>query len=151
MRARLVDRIGDLNELVEELKKPSEEIGAICIFIGVVRGISSGKRVLRLEYEAHEKLAPEVLAKLLEEAKARHGIIDGAIEHKVGSAGVGELVMCVAVASRHRQEAFRALEELVNAVKQKAPIWKKEVTEEGAYWVEAKPEEAGQGRSSHRG
>ena len=139
MRARLTEKIGSLDELVRELKGSSEEVGAICIFVGVVRGISSGKRVLRLEYEAHEKLAPRVLLRLLEEAKVKHGIIDGIVEHKVGSAGVGELVMCVAVASRHRREAFRALEELVDAIKHKAPIWKKEVTEEGAHWVEAEP------------
>ena len=110
-------------------------MGAIAIFLGVVRGISRGKRVLRLEYEAHPELAPEVLGRLLEEARRKHDIIDGVIEHKVGVAAVGEPVMCIAIASRHRQEGFSALRELVERVKHEAPIWKKEVTEEGAYWV----------------
>lgn len=125
-----------VGDVVEELKRASENVGAVLMFLGVVRGTSSGKRVLRLEYEAHGELAPKVLLKLLEEAKAKHGIIDGVIEHKIGTAGVGEPVMCIAVASEHRQEGFRALMELVERVKHEAPIWKKEVTEEGEHWIE---------------
>ena len=125
-----------VGDVVEELKRASENVGAVLMFLGVVRGTSSGKRVLRLEYEAHGELAPKVLLELLEEAKAKHGIIDGVIEHKIGTAGVGEPVMCIAVASEHRQEGFRALMELVERVKHEAPIWKKEVTEEGEHWIE---------------
>jgi len=136
LRAELVNRVSGLDRVVEELKKASENVGAICIFLGVVRGISEGKRVLRLEYEAHEKLAPKILLRLLKETKAKYGILDGVIEHKVGSAEVGEPVMCVAVASEHRLEGLRALMELVDRIKQEAPIWKKEVTEEGGRWVE---------------
>ncbi len=136
MRAELVERLSPVGDVVEELRRASENVGAVLVFLGVVRGTSSGKRVLRLEYEAHGELAPKVLLELLEEAKAKHGIIDGVIEHKIGAAGVGEPVMCIAVASEHRQEGFRALMELVERVKQEAPIWKKEVTEEGEHWVE---------------
>ena len=136
MRAELREKLSDVGAVVEELKASSERVGAILIFLGVVRGISHGKRVLRLEYEAHDVLAPQVLRQLLEEAREKHGIIDGVIEHKVGVAGVGEPVMCVAIASEHRREGFRALLELVDRVKHEAPIWKKEVTEEGARWVE---------------
>jgi len=136
LRAELVERISALDRVVEELRKASENVGAICIFLGVVRGTSKGKRVLRLEYEAHGELAPKVLLKLLEDARTRYHILDGTIEHKVGTAGVGEPVMCVAVASEHRLEGFRALMELVDRVKQEAPIWKKEITEEGGRWVE---------------
>ena len=136
MRAELVERLSPVGDVVEELRRASENVGAVLVFLGVVRGTSSGKRVLRLEYEAHGELAPKVLLELLEEAKAKHGIIDGVIEHKIGAAGVGEPVMCIAVASEHRQEGFRALVELVERVKQEAPIWKKEVTEEGEHWVE---------------
>jgi len=139
LEARLVDKISDISELAKRLAGASERVGAICIFLGVVRGESSGKKVLRLEYEAHEELAPKILLKILEEAKNKHGIIDGLVEHKIGSAEVGEPVMCVMIASGHREEGFRALMEVVDRVKHEAPIWKKEVTEEGSYWVEPEP------------
>lgn len=135
MRAELVERVSSVGDVVEELKRASGNVGAILVFLGVVRGSSSGKRVLRLEYEAHGELAPKVLLGLLEDARAKHNIIDGVIEHKVGVAEVGEPVMCIAVASEHRGEGFRAMAELVERVKHEAPIWKKEVTEEGERWV----------------
>ena len=135
MRASLVEKVSDVSSIIEELRKASGDIGAICIFLGIVRGTSRGERVLRLEYEAHRDLAPRVLLGLLEEARTKHGIIDGLIEHRIGSAGPGEVVMCVAVASEHREEGFRALMELVDAIKEKAPIWKKELTERRAYWT----------------
>ena len=136
VRAELRTRLSPIGAVVEELRASSEEVGAILVFLGVVRGVSRGRRVLRLEYEAHPELAPEVLRRLIGEVRERHGILDAVIEHKVGTADVGEPVMCVAVASRHRREGFSALRELVERVKHEAPIWKKEVTEEGAYWVE---------------
>jgi len=136
VRAELKPKLSPVGAVVEELRASSEEVGAILIFLGVVRGVSGGKKVLRLEYEAHPELAPEILTRLVREARERHGILDAVIEHKVGTAGVGEPVMCIAVASRHRGEGFSALRELVERVKHEAPIWKKEVTEEGASWVE---------------
>ena len=141
MRVKLAERLSEVSDVVEELKEASDNVGAICVFLGVVRATSAGERVLKLEYEAHPALAEEVLLKLLEEARERHGIIDGVIEHKVGTAHVGETVMCVAVASEHRKEGFRALAELVDRVKHEAPIWKKEVLESGARWVEGEPGE----------
>ena len=136
MRAEFKPKLSPMSAVVEELRASSEEVGAILIFLGVVRGVSRGRKVLRLEYEAHPELAPEVLTRLVREARERHGVLDAVIEHKVGTADVGEPVMCIAVASRHRREGFSALRELVERVKHEAPIWKKEVTEEGAYWVE---------------
>ena len=136
MRASLVKSIGSPDRIVEELKKASDRIGAVCLFLGVVRSTSPLGRVVRLEYEAHEKLAEETLRKILKEVCEAHGVIDGVIEHKVGRASVGEPVMCVAVASEHREEAFRAVRELVERVKAETPIWKKEVAEAGERWVE---------------
>lgn len=136
MRASLVESIGSLDRIVEELLESSDKIGAVCIFLGVVRSTSPLGRVVRLEYEAHDKLAGEALRRILEEVCKAHGVIDALVEHKVGSAGVGEPVMCVAVASEHRGEAFRAVREAVERVKAEAPIWKKEVAEAGERWVE---------------
>ena len=129
-------KLDPLDSLVDELKKSSNEVGAVTIFVGVVRGTREKEKVLRLEYEAHETLAPQTIKAIVEEQKAKHGIIDAIVEHKVGTVQVGEEVMYVLVASKHRKEGRKALAELVDRIKRDAPIWKKEVTEKTAYWVE---------------
>ena len=129
-------KLDPLDSLVDELKKSSNEVGAVTIFVGVVRGTREKEKVLRLEYEAHETLAPQTIKTIIEEQKTKHGIIDAIVEHKVGTVQVGEEVMYVLVASKHRKEGRKALAELVDRIKRDVPIWKKEVTEKTAYWVE---------------
>ena len=136
MKVRLSEKLDSLGSLVTQLKRTSDEIGGIAVFVGAVRGTHGDERVLRLEYEAHETLAPKVIEKIIGDSKAKHGIIDAIVEHKVGPASVGEDVMYVLVSSKHRKEAFDALEEMVDRIKNEVPIWKKEVTDKEAYWVE---------------
>ena len=136
MRVKISPNLDSLELLVDELKKQTEEAGAIAVFIGAVRGRRGDEKVLRLEYEAHKDLAAESMKKIIEEAKAKYGIIDAVIQHRLGEAKVGEDVMYVLVASRHRAEAFQALSKIVERVKHEVPIWKKEVTERRSYWVE---------------
>jgi len=136
LRVKISPNLDSLELLVDELKKQTEEAGAIAVFIGAVRGRRGDEKVLRLEYEAHKDLAEESMKKIIDEAKAKYGIIDAVIQHRLGEAKVGEDVMYVLVASRHRAEAFQALSEIVERVKHEVPIWKKEVTERKSYWVE---------------
>jgi molybdopterin synthase catalytic subunit len=136
MKVKVSRKLDSLNSLVSQLKKSSDEIGAIAIFIGVVRGTHGEEKVLRLEYEAHKALALKVLKKIVRDLKSRHEIIDVVVEHRIGTVQVGEEVMYVLIASKHREEGFRALTETVERVKHEVPIWKKEVTENGAHWVE---------------
>jgi molybdopterin synthase catalytic subunit len=136
MRVKVSQNLDDLNTLISEMKKTSKEAGAIAVFVGIVRGTRKDEKVLRLEYEAHEALAPERMKQIIGELKAKHGIIDAVVEHKTGTAKVGEEVMYALVASKHRKEAFQALEELVDRVKHEVPVWKKEVTEKNSHWVE---------------
>lgn len=136
VKVKVSEKIDPLDSLFEEMKKSSNEVGAVTIFVGVVRGTSEKEKVLRLEYEAHETLAPQTIKNIVEELKTKHGIIDAIVEHKVGTVQVGEEVMYVLVASKHRKEGRKALAELVDRIKRDVPIWKKEVTEKTAYWVE---------------
>jgi len=136
MKVKVSQKLDSLNSLIEELKKSSDEIGAITVFVGVVRGTREKEKVLRLEYEAHETLAPQTTEKIISELKTKYDIIDAIVEHKVGTVQVGEEVMYVLIASKHRKEGRLALAELVDRVKYEVPIWKKEVTEKAAYWVE---------------
>ena len=128
--------LDDMETLIDGLKRITDEVGAIAIFVGVVRGKRNDEKVLRLEYEAYEELASKVAEKIIEDAKTKYGIIDACIQHRIGTAKVGGDVMYVLVASKHRAEAFQALSEIVERIKRELPIWKKEVTEKGSYWVE---------------
>lgn len=136
MKVKVSQTLDDLSSLISQLKKSSDEIGAIAIFAGAVRGTRKDERVLRLEYEAHEMLASKVMKKIIEDIKNKYGIIDAIVEHRVGTVTVGEDVIYVLIASKHREESFKALTEMVDRVKHEVPIWKKEVTEKGAHWVE---------------
>jgi len=136
LKAKVSYNLDNLGSLISELKKQTEEVGAIAIFVGAARGKRGDEKVLRLEYEAHEPLAIESIEKIIDDARAKHGIIDAIVQHRIGSVKVGEDIMYVLVASKHRAEAFQALPEIVERVKHEVPIWKKEVTEKRSYWVE---------------
>ena len=78
----------------------------------------------------------ELVKKIIDDSKTEFGITDAIVEHRIGTVTVGEAVMYVLVASEHRKESFQALVKIVDRVKHEVPIWKKEVTDKGAYWVE---------------
>jgi molybdopterin synthase catalytic subunit len=136
MKVRISATLDTLGSLISQLKRTSDEIGGIAVFVGAVRGSRGDERVLRLEYEAHENLAAKVVETIIEDSKTKHGIVDAIVEHRIGSVEVGEDVMYVLIASKHREEGFKALKEMVDRIKREVPIWKKEVTEKEAYWVE---------------
>jgi len=136
LKVKISHNLDDIETLIEGLKRLTDEVGAIAIFIGVVRGKRNDEKVLRLEYEAYEELASKVAEKIIEDAKTKYGIINVCIQHRIGTVKVGGDVMYVLVASKHRAEAFQALSEIVERIKREIPIWKKEVTEKGSYWVE---------------
>ncbi|MBS7656568.1 molybdenum cofactor biosynthesis protein MoaE [Candidatus Bathyarchaeota archaeon] len=136
MKIGIKQKLDHLGSLIEELRKSSTEIGAITIFVGVVRGTRGNEKVVRLEYEAHESLASETIEKIINEQKTKYGIIDAVVEHRTGSVTVGEDIMYVLVASKHRREGHLALSEIVERIKFEVPIWKKEITEKDGYWVE---------------
>lgn len=136
VKVKVSPELDPLGQLVDELKQSSGEVGAVTVFVGVVRGTREKEKVDRLEYEAHETSAPKTIETVIEELKAKHGILDAIVEHKTGVVQVGEDVMYVLVASKHRQEGRKAMAELVDRIKREVPIWKKEITEKGSYWVE---------------
>ncbi len=113
----------------------SAKAGAVVSFIGTVRGSSDGRRVLRLEYEAHERMADRALRGIEEEAKRRYVVTDAAIVHRVGRVAAGEASVGVAVSAPHRVEAFKACRFCIDRIKAVAPIWKKEVYPDGEKWI----------------
>jgi molybdopterin synthase catalytic subunit len=100
--------------------------GGFAAFEGWVRDHNDGSPVRRLEYEAFEPLAVREGERILAEAIARFGVAHAACAHRVGELTVGELAVWVGVSARHRDEAFRACRYIIDEVKHRLPIWKKE-------------------------
>lgn len=109
--------------------------GATVGFEGVVRDHDGGRSVTELEYQAHPT-AGAVVAEVAAEIAARSGIVAVAITHRHGLLGVGDVALAAAVSSAHRREAFEACAELVDEVKRRLPVWKRQVFVDGAdEWV----------------
>jgi len=137
VRIKISEKLDDLNALLSEIKRSSSEVGAVTIFVGSARGIgNNGGRVLRLEYEAYEEAAVKALERIIEDLKGKYGIIDAIVEHRTGEVGVGEDIVYALVASKHREEGFKSIVELIERLKREVPIWKKEITDKGSRWIE---------------
>jgi molybdopterin synthase catalytic subunit len=131
-----------LDVLESTKKKPGfHKVGAMAMFIGVVRGETrEGETVTELELEAYKEKADEVLEGICKELQAKEGIVDVQIHHFTGKFAVGEDIVYVLVAGSHRSQVFPVLEEAVERYKKEAPIFKKEtvIDREGSvksYWV----------------
>ena len=116
--------------------------GAINVFLGVVRNNNLGRTVSYLEYDAYPAMAEKVMRELAEEARERFGLEAAAVLHRTGRLEIGEASLLVAVSCGHRAESFEATHWLVNEIKKKVPVWKKEVWEDGEEWIEG-PESMG--------
>jgi molybdopterin synthase catalytic subunit len=112
------------------------EHGAVVTFEGVVRVHSRGKRILYLEYEAYLDMADRQIAAILAEARQRWPDTEVAAIHRTGRLEIGEVSVAIAAASPHRAEAFAACRFVIDTIKQRVPIWKKEVAEDGEEWIE---------------
>lgn len=130
---RLSEKPLDVNEVVREVER--NEAGAIATFIGTTRERSRGRDVLYLEYEAYPGMAEKTMAELADELKARYGILDVAIHHRVGRVGIGELSVVIAVSGAHRGDTLAACRDAIDRLKVSVPLWKKEVYEGGEEWI----------------
>lgn len=109
--------------------------GAVITFAGTVRGETRGRAVLCLEYEAYVPMAVKVLRAIADEAARRWPGVRVAVRHRTGRLEPGELAVVVAAAAPHRADAFAACQQVIDRLKQDAPIWKKEIYADGASWV----------------
>jgi molybdopterin synthase catalytic subunit len=100
--------------------------GGYATFEGWVRDRNEGQRVCRLEYEAFEALAVCEGERIIAEARERFGVAHAACVHRIGALAVGELAVWVGVSAAHRDEAFRACRYIIDEIKHRLPIWKKE-------------------------
>lgn len=110
--------------------------GAHVLMLGVTRGVTGDEKTLLLEYEAHLPLAEAELARIEAEARARWPLIDCTIIHRLGPVPVGEASVLVAAIAAHRDAAFEAARYLIDTLKERAPIWKRDHRGDGsAAWL----------------
>ncbi len=114
----------------------SDGDGAVSMFLGSVRNVHAGRRVLFLHYEAYAGMAEREMGRIAEEAIARFGVTKVAIVHRVGRVEIGEPSVVIAVASPHRAPAMDACRFVIDTLKTSVPIWKREHFEGGAVWIE---------------
>ncbi|WP_428343035.1 molybdenum cofactor biosynthesis protein MoaE [Mycobacterium sp.] len=134
VRAVLTDRPIVLTEHEDLVSHPSA--GAVVGFVGMIRDHDHGRDVLRLEYSAHPS-APDVIAEVVTEVAAQSaGVRAVAASHRIGVLEIGEAALVVAVAAEHRQAAFSCCAELVDAIKARLPVWKRQFFADGTdEWV----------------
>jgi molybdopterin synthase catalytic subunit len=126
-----------LDQLIARIKRSprAKEAGAIGTFTGIVRELSGDERTEALEFESFDAIAKERIRTIEEELKKRKGILEVLIYHKTGRITAGEDIVFIVILSGHRDELFPALRDAIERVKAEVPIWKKEHTASGDFWV----------------
>lgn len=110
--------------------------GGTALFLGTVRDVNAGLAVTLLEYHAYPELAVAEMGRILDEIEREAPGVRVAVAHRVGSLAVGDLAVVAAASAVHRGEAFRACREVIDRVKARVPIWKREHGPDGPYWVD---------------
>lgn len=135
----------DLGELLASVQSP--ERGGVACFLGTVRNHHGGREVLRLEYSAYLPMVEAECARIVAETESRWQVAV-ALRHRIGRLEIGDAAVAVVVASAHRDEAFVACRYVIEELKRRVPIWKREVFADGTVdWVG----QAGSGAAGQRG
>ena len=125
----------DLATLIARIESPAH--GGVASFLGQVRDHQAGRTVRRLEYSSYGRMAEEECARIVAEAESQWSV-RVALEHRVGALEIGDIAVAVAAAGAHRDEAFAACRFVIEEVKRRVPIWKKEFYADGGMeWVGA--------------
>lgn len=121
------------------LREKSKRIGGIATFLGCARDFSEGRNVFSIEFEQYAGMAEKALFALRDEALMRFDIIEARIIHRVTTVHAGDQIVLIVVGAEHRKAAFEACEWLIDELKKRVPIWKKETTPDGESWVTEHP------------
>ena len=129
----LSDEPLSLDRVVDEVR--SDDAGAIATFTGTTRVHSRGRTVTHLDYEAYEGMAEKVMEEIADALRARYELTAIAIHHRIGRVTIGETSVVIAVSAPHRQDALAACKDAIDELKERVPLWKKEVYEGGEEWI----------------
>ena len=116
--------------------KEQNNIGACSVFLGTMRDINSGDAIKSMELQHYPDMTEGYLEKIVQNATKKYKIIDSIVLHRVGLVNPSDPIVLVASWSEHRDEAFEATRQIMEALKSEAPFWKKEATDKGFRWVE---------------
>jgi len=120
-------------EVIAAVTRP--EAGGIAVFVGTVRSENAGLPVTRLEYQAYASMAAKEMARIGQEIGLEIADVRLAVLHRTGSLVVGDAAVVCAASAPHRGEAFQACRLLIDRIKARVPIWKREHGPDGPYWV----------------
>jgi molybdopterin synthase catalytic subunit len=136
MRTAIVEHRIDACALLDEVAQ--DRNGASILFVGTVRDINDGSPVTALDYSAYTDMAETELAAIVLEASERWSMPDIVVEHRIGSLGLGDASVAIAVAHPHRGEAYEASRYIIEELKRRLPVWKREHYVDGrSEWVNA--------------
>ena len=138
MTVRVQTQDFDTGYEISVLRNARKDTGAVVSFIGQVRDLNEGDAVSQLTLEHYPGMTEKALEAIVSQAQSRWDILDALIIHRVGTLQPTDQIVLVAVSSAHRGEAFKACEFIMDYLKTEAPFWKKEVTNTGERWVDAK-------------
>ena len=130
---RLSDGPLSLEAVVSEVAQ--NEAGAIATFVGTTRAHSRGRTVTHLEYEAYAGMTEKVMAEIADELRSRYELCGIAIHHRTGRVEIGEPSVVIAISAPHRQDALAACKDAIDTLKERVPLWKKEVYQGGEEWI----------------
>jgi len=122
-----------LDRVVDEVR--DERAGAIATFTGTTRATSRGRDVVHLDYEAYEGMAEQVMAEIARELSDRYELCAVAVHHRTGRVAIGETSVVIAVSAPHRSDALAACRDAIDQLKERVPLWKKEVYAGGEEWI----------------
>jgi len=134
MRVALVDRPIDVAALIAEVS--DESCGAVSVFLGAVRDVNDGRRVTGIEYSAYSSMAEREMGSIAREADERFGVTRLVVEHRLGALGLGDVSVAIVVAHPHRDAALLATRFVIEELKRRVPVWKREHYVDGTReWV----------------
>ena len=138
MAARVQEADFDVGVELRQLRAGHLKVGAVASFVGLVRDVNQGEPVREMVLEHYPGMTEKALQDIIAQAHSRWDILDALIIHRVGRLEPGDQIVLAAVTGAHRGEAFAACEFIMDFLKTQAPFWKREQTEQGARWVEAR-------------
>jgi len=127
------------DEEIAALRASSKRIGGIATFLGCARDFSEGREVSEISFEAYGSMALAEMNVLRSEAIEKFALIDARIVHRIGTVKGGDNIVFIAAGAEHRAAAFDGCRWLIDELKARVPIWKKEITPEGDSWVVPHP------------
>lgn len=134
-RCAVVEHAIDIAALIAEVS--NERHGAVATFIGTVRNVNDGRAVIALEYSAYAEMAERELRQIIDEMHTRWPESNVAVEHRIGVLALGDIAVAIAVADPHRGPACDACRFVIEELKRRVPIWKREHYADGTReWID---------------